>query len=192
MEHIILPNEYTDIERKVLLQTAIDSITYGIQHNAHIPINLDNYAQHLQEIRSCFVTLHLAKQLRGCIGSLIASRPLIIDVATNAFSAAFNDPRFQPLTNNELKHITLDISVLSQPTPMQVSSEADLLHKLRPGIDGLILSDTGHKATFLPSVWEQLPNTADFVSHLKNKAGWPSNYWSNTIAIATYTTEFIS
>lgn len=187
-----MSNEYSDIERKTLLQTAKNSIAYGIEHHSLMTTVLNNYTPHLQETRACFVTLHIGNQLRGCIGSIIASRPLIIDVTANAFSAAFQDPRFTPLHKNELEKITIDISILSVPQPLEVASEQDLLKKLRPGIDGLILSDLGRKATFLPSVWEQLPNPKDFVSHLKNKAGWKSDYWSNTIVIATYTTEFIS
>lgn len=184
--------EYNQAERKILLQTAKDSIAYGLLHHTPSTIVSNNYPEHLQQPRACFVTLHLHKNLRGCIGSIIASQPLIIDVANNAFSAAFNDPRFSPLTDHEFKHITLDISVLTPPQELNVTSEADLLRQLRPGVHGLILSDNGHRATFLPSVWEQLPNPADFVIHLKNKAGLPINYWSDTITIETYTTELIA
>jgi AmmeMemoRadiSam system protein A len=138
------------------------------------------------------VTLHLGKQLRGCIGSLQGYQPLIVDVAMNAFNAAFRDPRFLPMTESELPKISLDISVLSKSQPMHFSSEADLLSQLRPGIDGLIISDHGHRGTFLPSVWEQLPDPATFLSHLKTKAGLPTNYWSNTLTVQRYTTELIS
>lgn len=183
--------EFTQQERSILLTAATDSIAYGLTHYKIMPLQLDQYSAHLQQPRACFVTLRIAGNLRGCIGTLEAYEPLILDVVTNAYKAAFQDPRFAPVISSELERLSLDISVLTKPIPLQVESEAALLRKLRPGIDGLILSDQGHRATFLPSVWEELPEPRDFVSHLKNKAGWPSNYWSNTISIETYTTELI-
>lgn len=184
--------EFDQEERQILLQIAKDSIECGLKHNMPMNIHMDDYSQHLRDKRSCFVTLHKNSRLRGCVGSLVATLPLVVDVTMNAFKAAFQDPRFHPLTVNEFSHITLDISVLSQPEPLLVSSEADLLSKLRPGTDGLILSDRGHRATFLPSVWQQIPNPTDFVMHLKNKAGWPSDYWSDTIKAETYTAELLT
>ncbi|HSX20765.1 MAG TPA: AmmeMemoRadiSam system protein A [Gammaproteobacteria bacterium] len=184
--------EYNAQEKDSLLRLARESIAYGIIHHTPMPLNLSTYTEHLLQTRACFVTLHLNGQLRGCIGSLMAFNPLVADVVQNAFNAAFKDPRFAPVAAAEVPDLTLDISVLSKPEPLHVASEADLLQKLRPGIDGLILSDKGHQATFLPSVWEQLPNATDFVIHLKNKAGWPSNYWSDTMTVATYTSELIS
>lgn len=191
MELITLA-EYNSDERKILLQTAKDSVIYGLNHPNPPELDLHNYSPHLLEHRSCFVTLRMHEHLRGCIGSLQASQPLIMDVVANAFNAAFDDPRFKPVKAHELDHLVIDISVLSKPITMQVKTEADLLQQLRPGVDGLILSDHGHRATFLPSVWDQLPNPADFVSQLKNKAGWNSDYWSNTLKIETYTAELIS
>lgn len=185
-------SEFNREDRKILLQTANSSIMHGVKHQRPLELNLTDYDDLLVQKRACFVTLHLNKQLRGCIGSLNASYPLIVDVAINAFHAAFNDSRFHPVTAHEAPHLVIEISVLTVPQPLDVSSEQDLLQKLRPGIDGLILSDHTHRATFLPSVWEQLPNPPDFVIHLKNKAGLPSNYWSNTITFQTYTAELIA
>lgn len=189
MEHTILFNKE---ERTIILETARNAISQGITQ--HHPMTLDSskYPDSLLQTGACFVTLHQNNQLRGCIGSLQAHQPLITDVANNSFNAAFHDPRFLPVTEAELPKISLDISVLSQPQPMQFSSESDLLRQLQPGIDGLIISDHGHRGTFLPSVWEQLPNAATFLNHLKEKAGLPTNYWSNTLTIERYTTELIS
>lgn len=184
--------EYNASERELLLGCAKDSIGYGLVHHSIMKLEVDQYPSHLREIRASFVTLHIDKRLRGCIGTLFANLPLIIDINNNAFNAAFHDPRFPALTIQEFDNILLDISVLSKPTPLNVNSEDDLLSKLQPGVDGLILTDGNHRATFLPSVWEQLPNPKDFVIHLKNKAGWPSNYWSDSIVVETYTAELIS
>ena len=184
--------EYNQEERAILLRAASDSIAFGLAHKIPPNVNLANYHAHLLEKRACFVTLHLNDKLRGCVGSLQATQALIADVIHNAFRAAFNDPRFHALSMNEFPQIALDISILSTPQPLSVTSEADLLAKLQPGVHGLILSDQGRRATFLPSVWEQLTNPADFVIHLKNKAGWPSNYWSPSMHVETYTAELIA
>jgi AmmeMemoRadiSam system protein A len=184
--------EFDPEERKLLLQTARDSIQYYLNNHALLSIDLTAYPEHLQQARACFVTLHLNGQLRGCIGSLQAQQPLIMDVVHNAYSAGFKDPRFAPLNNSEYPSITLEISVLSRPSPMVFSSEADLLSQLKPGIDGLILSDLGYRGTFLPSVWAQLPSPEQFLRHLKNKAGLPTDYWSSTIQIEHYTAELIA
>lgn len=189
MEHTIL---FEQAERSIILQTARDSIAQGITQHHPMDLDLSKYPAILLEPGASFVTLHLDKRLRGCIGSLQAYQPLIADVAINAFNAAFKDPRFLPMTEVEASKISLDISVLSKPQPMRFNSEADLLSQLQPGIDGLIISDHGHRGTFLPSVWEQLPDPSTFLNHLKAKAGFPTNYWSNTLTIQRYTTELIS
>lgn len=189
MEHTTL---YNDTDRKVLLKTAHNSIDFGLGHQKPMPIAVDKFNEILIEKRGCFVTLHLDGHLRGCIGSLQPKLPLIVDCANNAFLAAFKDPRFGQMTYEEFKNIQLDISVLSESHPMSFNSEENLLKQLRPGIDGLILSDNGNRGTFLPSVWEQLPDPKDFLGHLKQKAGLPTSHWSDTIKIERYTTELIS
>jgi AmmeMemoRadiSam system protein A len=128
-------------------------------------------------------------ELRGCIGSLEAYRPLVEDVAHNAYAAAFSDPRFTPLSETELIDVEFHISVLTPAAPMHFESEADLLSQLRPGIDGLVLEDAGHRGTFLPSVWESLPDAAQFLQHLKMKAGLPADYWSDNLKVSRYTSE---
>jgi AmmeMemoRadiSam system protein A len=144
----------------------------------------------LMEERATFVTLTIGGRLRGCIGMLEACRPLAEDVAANACAAAFEDLRFPPLTRAEFKKIEIHISVLSPPEEMSFSSEADLLSQIRPGIDGLILREGFHRGTFLPSVWEELPAKEEFWEHLKLKAGLPMGYWSDSLRVFRYTTEY--
>ena len=114
---------------------------------------------------------------------------LVEDVSLNAFAAAFGDTRFQPLQANELAFLSLQISVLSAPERLDFDSEASLLAKIRPGLDGLILQEHAFRSTFLPSVWESLPEPAGFLGHLKLKAGLAADYWSTSIRIWRYTTE---
>lgn len=184
--------QFSANEREMLLKAAHDSIEQMLTTHRAMTIDLAKYPAHLQQNGACFVTLHLLDQLRGCIGSLIAHQPLIVDIIQNAYNAAFSDPRFMPVTLNEWPKVTLEISVLSKPQAMHFASEADLIQQLRPGIDGLIISDHGNRGTFLPSVWEQLPDPAVFLQHLKHKAGLPTDYWSNTLTVENYTAELIS
>ncbi len=140
---------------------------------------------------AAFVTLRIDGELRGCIGSLTAHRPLAEDVRHNAIAAAFEDPRFPPLSRREFERTTLEISILSPPEPFPVRDEADLLSHLRPGIDGLILEDATHRATFLPSVWEELPAPRDFLRQLKHKAGLPADHDTRLLRFHRYTTRII-
>lgn len=133
-----------------------------------------------------FVTLTQAGQLRGCIGSLEAYRPLATDVAENAIAAAFQDLRFSPLSAEELARTDLEVSLLSAAEPMPFSDEADALARLRPGIDGVILTRGQRRATFLPQVWESLPKPQQFIAQLKLKAGLPADYWDERITLARY------
>jgi AmmeMemoRadiSam system protein A len=128
-------------------------------------------------------------ELRGCIGSIEAHRPLVLDVAHNAYAAAFLDHRFAPLDTRELAEISLDISILTPTEEIQFDNEADLIEKIRPGIDGLILEDGLHRGTFLPSVWESLPDVESFWRHLKLKAGLPIDHWSASLKVSRYTSE---
>ncbi len=141
----------------------------------------------LERPGATFVTLQQAGELRGCIGSLEAHRSLLLDVRANAQAAAFHDPRFAPLTARELEITRVEVSLLSAPEPMMVASELALLAALRPGVDGLILSLGPRRATFLPQVWESLPDPVEFVAHLKRKAGLPFDFWSAEIRCSRYT-----
>lgn len=142
--------------------------------------------------KSTFVTLTLNGQLRGCIGSLNAHRSLTEDLYHNAQAAAFDDPRFSPLQKNEFDNLEIHISILSDVYDIEFSSEKDLLSQLLPGKDGLILSEGFNRGTFLPSVWEQLPDPELFLNSLKAKAGLPQGYWSNTLRIQRYRTSAFS
>jgi len=175
--------------RATLLEVARDSIRYGLQHGRPLTVDPADYPEPLGEERASFVTLNIDGRLRGCMGHLEAVAPLVVDVADNAYAAAFRDPRFPPLSNAEFDDLELHISVLSKPEPMQFSSEEDLLKQIRPGEDGLILEDGFAKGTFLPSVWESLPKARDFLAHLKVKAGLPPDYWSPSLKVYRYETE---
>lgn len=153
---------------------------------AHSPSPQDAW---LHEPGATFVTLTLDNQLRGCIGSLEAYRPLGDDVRHNAVAAAFHDPRFDPLTAQEFADTTVEVSLLSAAQPLRFSSEGDALAQLRPGMDGLILEFGRHRGTFLPQVWEQLPAPNAFMTHLKNKAGLPHDFWSDGIRLSRYTVQ---
>lgn len=179
-------------DRKVLLDTARSSIQHGLDFGKALEVNAAYYTAALQAERACFVTLEKAGELRGCIGHLQAVQPLINDVAENAWAAAFQDPRFAPLKRVELPGLEIHISILSPPQAMTFSSQGDLLGQIRPGIDGLILEDGYRRGTFLPSVWESLPEARDFLAHLKLKAGLPADYWSDKIRISRYTSESIT
>ena len=126
---------------------------------------------------AAFVTLKKGGQLRGCIGNLVPVSTLIKGVRDNAINAAFNDYRFSPLQQHEFEQIEIDVSVLSPPRPLPYDNTEDLLKKLRPGIDGVTIRDGGHSATFLPQVWDQLPEIEQFLSHLCNKAGISPQAW---------------
>ncbi len=182
---------FTEQEKNILRQIALDSILHGLHSGTPLGVDSTDYSLALQHQRATFVTLHRQQVLRGCIGTLTASHPLVLDVAYHAHAAAFSDPRFSPLREAELDDLSIHISVLSEAQAMDFSSEADLLAQLHPGIDGLILQEVGHTATFLPSVWEHLPQPEDFWLHLKRKAGLSSEHWSNTLKVLRYQAESI-
>ncbi len=182
----------SDELRAMLIDVARRSIQHGLTHGRPLQVNPLDYPEPLREQRASFVTLNRSGQLRGCIGHLEAVAPLVVDVAENAFAAAFRDPRFPPLSAGEFDDLEIHISVLSPPEPMSFTSESDLLGQIRPGVDGLILEDGHAKGTFLPSVWESLPNPRDFLAHLKVKAGLPPTHWSPSVKVYRYETESFS
>ena len=174
-----------------LLDLAKSSIQHGLQTGRPLKINLTDFPAELTERRATFVTLHKHHQLRGCIGMLEAVRSLAEDITENAFLAAFKDPRFPPLANDEFGELEIHLSILTPAEPVAFTSEQDLISQLQPGIDGLILEEGRRRGTFLPSVWEQLPDPEQFLRHLKQKAGLAPDYWSETIRIYRYRTEMI-
>ncbi len=161
-----------------LLRLAAWSISYGLEHGAPPPIDPDKEAPELRASGACFVTLKKAARLRGCIGSPRAYQPLAKDVVGNGFSAAFRDHRFPSLEADEVPSLDLSVSVLSAQSPIAISSQSDLLSKLRPNVDGLVIADGERRALFLPSVWAQLPQPQSFLQSLKLKAGMTADHWS--------------
>lgn len=176
-------------QKTSLLQLAKASISQGLKTGKPLSVDALSYTTEFTEKRASFVTLERQGQLRGCIGMLEAVRPLVQDIVENAFAAAFRDPRFPPLTEAEFADLDIHISILSPAEPLHFSSEQDLLTQLQPGLDGLILEEGLRRATFLPSVWEQLPNPQHFLQHLKQKAGLPISYWSDTLKVFRYRTD---
>ena len=136
-----------------------------------------------------FVTLKQRGELRGCIGSIEPRRALAEDVSHNAWAAAYRDPRFPPVSEDEIESLEVEVSLLSPRQPIVASSEAEALAQLRPGIDGIYLEFQGHSATFLPQVWESLPERRQFLAELKRKAGLPANFWHPDVRLSRYTVE---
>ena len=141
----------------------------------------------LREKGASFVTLRLEGELRGCVGCIDPHRALGDDVAHNAFSAAYRDSRFEPVADDERGLLAVEVSVLSKRTPMQIASEADALGAMRPGIDGIYLEFDHLSATFLPQVWESLPDPLDFLCELRRKAGLPTRFWHERVRLSRYT-----
>ncbi len=183
----------SDAQKSSLKKLALASIRHGLETGR--PISVDAFIDEDEDGTSlpdydgaAFVTLKKDGELRGCIGSLSANRPLHEDIAENAFAAAFRDHRFSAVTESELDDIEISVSVLTPPESMTFSSEQDLIAQLRPGIDGLIISEGDKRGTFLPSVWKNYPQADSFLAHLKMKAGLPADYWSGTIKVERYET----
>lgn len=155
------------------------------QAAAPVSVTLSATAE-LTALGASFVTLTQSGKLRGCIGSLQPYRPLADDVAGNAVTAAFRDSRFAPLSAEELAHTRVEVSLLTAAEPIAFADEADALARLRPGVDGVILICGERRSTFLPQVWESLPEARQFMAQLKLKAGLPADYWDGKISLARY------
>jgi AmmeMemoRadiSam system protein A len=140
----------------------------------------------LLEPGATFVTLHRFGQLHGCIGSIEPRRALFDDVRHNANAAAFLDPRATPLRAADLPDLEVEISLLGPLEPISFSSEADALSRLKPHVDGVVVAYGDRRATFLPQVWESLPDPAEFLAHLKAKAGLPPDFWGPGIKLYRY------
>jgi uncharacterized protein len=152
-----------------------------------VTVAADETAPWLAELGACFVTLTQYGELRGCIGTLQAYQSLLDNVKNNAVAAALHDPRFAPLSVQELGITTIEISLLSPTQPLAFKNEADALAQLRPGMDGVVFEYSHHRSTFLPQVWEQLPQPKQFMAHLKHKAGLPEDFWAEGIKLSRYT-----
>ena len=186
------PEQPYQPHRDWLLRHARAAMEHGVRTGAPPRVDLAGLDPVLVEPRATFATLHRQGRLRGCIGRLEASRPLAVDLAENAVAAALDDPRFPPVTPGELHDLHLELSILTPPEDFPVADEAELHRRLQPGVDGLILGQGSRRATFLPSVWEELPDPAQFVAELKRKAGWPPDYWSDRLRVQRYRTVSFS
>jgi len=167
-----------------LLRIARDSIAHRLSGLA--PPTYDSVDPSLRALAASFVTLTIEDRLRGCIGSLEPYRPLLDDVQANACAAAFQDPRFPPLTAQDLARVRIEVSVLSPLERVPAATETEALARIRPFEDGLVLRHGRQRGTFLPQVWEQLPDRATFLQHLKLKAGLPSGFWDDRMELYRY------
>jgi uncharacterized protein len=180
-----------DEEKAILLSVALESITHGLRYRRPLEPDPEAYPGSLREPRAVFVTLTLLGELRGCIGTFEAAHPLVMAVAKYAYASAFSDSRFPAVTATEVPDLAIHISMVNPLSSIVFESEQDLLNQIRPGIDGLWLEEGGYRGTLLPSVWEDIPEPAEFLRRLKMKAGLSPNYWSPHIRVRRYTTESI-
>ena len=171
----------------MLFSVARQSIHHGFSHRDALKVNPADYPAELREPGAVFVTLRIETQLRGCIGTMESSASIVSNTAHYAWLSAFKDGRFSPLTQQEESLLEVQISVLSPLEPIEFKNEADLLSQIRPGIDGLLLEDDYYRGTFLPSVWEEVPELNEFWRCLKQKAGMPVHYWSDSVQVKRYT-----
>lgn len=175
--------------RARLLALARASIVHGLTHQAPLVPSLEGWDRRAISPGACFVTLHERGDLRGCVGNLNARGPLVREIARAAYSAAFRDSRFSPVEESELPLLDIHISILSEPQEMEFADEQHLVRQLRPGVDGLILTEGDKLGTFLPDVWASLREPQRFLDQLKVKAGLASDYWSDSIRVQRYATE---
>jgi AmmeMemoRadiSam system protein A len=176
----------TDIDRgKILLTLARNAIAsqLGLRESECVE------PEWARVPAATFVTLTLNRTLRGCIGTLEAHRSLADDVRHNAVASAFHDPRFDPLSKPEFPHVVIEVSLLSTAEPIMHSGQTDAISKLTAGTDGLILQYRTHRATYLPQVWDQLPDPKTFLGSLKRKAGLAEDFWSDDISLSRYTVQ---
>jgi AmmeMemoRadiSam system protein A len=173
----------SDARGEILLAIARAAIARELGRDTHAPED----ASWLREPGATFVTLRQSSELRGCIGSLEPRRPLVHDVKANAVGAAFRDPRFRPLQVVELDYTQVEVSVLSPLEPIAFEDEEHALAQLESGVHGVTFEYGYHKSTFLPQVWEDLPDMREFIAHLKQKAGLPPDFWDPEVKLARYT-----
>jgi AmmeMemoRadiSam system protein A len=178
-------------EQKLLLRLAREAMERGVRGEEIPPLDLSSLPLPLREEGCSFVTITWRGQLRGCIGALEAYQPLAADVREHAIAAALRDPRFPPVREEELSDIRIEVSRLTHPIPVEYKDANDLLSKLRPYVDGVILRDASYRrATFLPQVWEKIPNPAKFLDNLCYKMGLEPDLWCRKhFEVFTYQVE---
>jgi AmmeMemoRadiSam system protein B/AmmeMemoRadiSam system protein A len=189
---VLAGDEWSLSERQLMIQLAREAIRSPLEGEKNFHIDVNRFPESLKQERASFITLKIDGKLRGCIGSLTAHRPLILDIANNAQAAAFKDPRFNELSHQEYLATDIHVSILSKPWRVSVNSRSELLEKLQPGLHGLILREGNRQATYLPSVWEQIPQPEQFVGELRRKAGLAFDGWSDDMQVFCYTTEEFS
>ncbi len=180
----LAPSGEHEYKGRILLPIARNAIGNALDRQIG---DIDESPPWLQEKGASFVTLSMHQHLRGCIGSLEAHRPLLLDVKANAFAAAFRDPRFLPLSAAEFDDTEIEISLLSPQQPIAFKSEAEALAQLTPDVDGIVFQYGHYRSTFLPQVWVQLKNPATFMAHLKHKAGLHPDFWHDDVQLYRYT-----
>ena len=190
MHHAVTPIDTLSPEtRETLLRLARKALKEAVEHGRHLPVP-NEVEPSLRERKGTFVTLTIAKQLRGCIGNIYPEFPLAEAITTNAYRAAREDPRFAPVNRAELGSIEVEISVLTEPMPLQFATADELLTRLRPHVDGVVLKVGSRRSTFLPQVWEKLPRPAEFMAQLSTKAGLSPEGWRDpTAQIYVYQVE---
>jgi len=185
-----MDNPLSDGEKKTILRLAREAMEFGVKGRQLPPLDLQSLSPALRDQGASFVTLTVNGDLRGCIGALEAYQALAEDVREHAVAAALNDPRFPPVQEGELSRIRIEVSRLTAPHPLEYAASEDLLRKLRPHIDGVILKEGHRRATFLPQVWEKIPNPAEFLDNLCYKMGVQTNSWrTGTLQVLIYQVE---
>jgi AmmeMemoRadiSam system protein A len=185
-----LAKTLTPAEQEFLLQLARETIAAFATASREPAVDGARITSSLREPRACFVTLSRRGELRGCIGNIRPREPLYRGVMENARGAAFRDSRFAPVGAGEVPGLEIEISVLSPPLPLEFASPRELLGKLHPNVDGVLLQIEGRTATFLPQVWRKIPDAVRFMDALAQKAGLPIDSWRNPAAVVmTYQVE---
>jgi AmmeMemoRadiSam system protein A len=186
-----MQEKLTHEEQKILLRLAREALERAVRGEVLPPLDLSSLPLPLREEGSSFVTITSQGRLRGCIGSLEAYRPLAEDVRLHAAAAALKDPRFPPVREEELSGLQIEVSRLTRPVPLEYRDANDLLSRLRPHQDGVILRDSSdRRATFLPQVWEKIPEPAEFLDNLCYKMGAEPDAWRRKhFEVLTYQVE---
>ena len=185
-----MTDQLTDGEKQTLLRLAREAMEHAVKRKKLPVLDVNSLTPQLRENGASFVTITINDNLRGCIGALEAYQSLAEDVREHAIAAALKDPRFPPVVESELNRIKLEVSRLTAPRLLEYSSGEELLVKLNPHVDGVILKDGRRRATFLPQVWQKIPNAADFLDHLCDKMGARKNLWRDTkLEVFTYQVE---
>ncbi|KKQ40039.1 MAG: hypothetical protein US58_C0024G0010 [Candidatus Magasanikbacteria bacterium GW2011_GWA2_37_8] len=181
---------FTPQEKQYIQDLAYQSISHYFANGSPLEAPESNPSENLYKPGACFVTLTINGELRGCIGHTIPTQPLYLDIVENAFASAFSDIRFPPLSFEEFKQTEIEVSVLTEPKLLSFSSSEDFLNQLRPNIDGVIIQKGDNGATYLPQVWEDLPDKEEFLSSLCEKAGLLSDEWkSEGMKVLVYQVE---